>query len=207
MSVRVTEGDDEHAALHEGSGQKAAVGEGELRTRTQPQCKMPNHENNKPRERYYYIEKKLEELEKQEANGGRVEEVRAHRVNPKARQIEDLTLEQLTSNRGMGVYIPSEHKSRILRLYGGFTTRDFDDVFDLNGKIGSIYPNGLLTIVHYIVEGTLAEQLQRFYNDPVSHEILNIVQSIARFCMRTRTTGNCMDEHTGDVWYFSSYGY
>lgn len=143
-------------------------------------------------ENRYYIDEQLKEAEREDQK----------KVHPDPQITVDLTLEQLTSAQGTErVYIPAEHKSRILRLYGGFTVPDFDKVFRLNEKMGSVYPNCWLTMMHYMVEGTLDEQIHKVDEDPVLHEIFNIVQSIVRFWMFRRTDG-CMHDEAGDsVWY------
>jgi hypothetical protein len=156
-------------------------------------------------ENRYYIDEQLKEAEREdqkEIDKRFVADVQMRRVNPDAQSTVDLTLEQLTAAQGTGrVYIPAEHKSRILRLYGGFTVRDFDKVFRLNEKMGSVYSNCWLTFMHYMVEGTLDEQVHRVDDDPALHEIFNIVQSVVRFWMSTRTYG-CMHDEAGDsVWY------
>ena len=151
-------------------------------------------------ENRYYIDEQLKEAEREDQK--KVDPDPQSTVDPDPQSTVDLTLEQLTSAQGTGrVYIPAEHKSRILRLYGGFTVRDFDKVFRLNEKMGSVYPNCWLTIMHYMAEGTLDEQVHKVDEDPALHEIFNIVQSVVRFWMFRRTDG-CMHDEAGDsVWY------
>ena len=143
-------------------------------------------------ENRYYIDEQLREAEREDQK----------KVDSDPQSTVDLTLEQLTSAQGTGrVYIPAEHKSRILRLYGGFTVRDFDKVFHLNEKMGSVYPNCWLTIMHYMAEGTLDEQVHKVDEDPALHEIFNIVQSVVCYWMCRRTNG-CIHDVAGDsVWY------
>ena len=61
------------------------------------------------------------------------------------RLVSELTILELATrsaeNDGPVLYIPHEHRERILRLYGGFTVLDFDEVFDFNTKNGKPYDN------------------------------------------------------------------
>ena len=80
------------------------------------------------------------------------------------------------------LYVPRKHKARILRLYGGFTMLDFDELYDMNNKIGSYYPNCFSTMMFWMNEnnGSLHDQWYKVSDDKVLTDVFNLIQSAVR---------------------------
>lgn len=68
--------------------------------------------------------------------------VKARRTNPNATRVVDMTMEQLMTDDGVRpvLYVPASCSYRMLRLYGGHTMLDFDELYDVNTKIGAPLP-------------------------------------------------------------------
>ena len=120
--------------------------------------------------------------------------VKARRVNKNAERIVDMTIEQLMTDDGDGgpvLYVPAEYKDRILRLYGGFTMLDFDELYDMNTKIGAQYHTCFNTMMFWMneTEGSLRDQWCKVSHDKVLTDVFNLVQSAVR-----SRVGEC-------VWY------
>lgn len=113
-----------------------------------------------------------------------LESVKAKRVNPDAKRVVDMTVEQLMTDDGSGpvLYIPSVHKARILRLYGGHTMLDFDELYDFNSKIGGHLANCFQSMIQWMnhLEGQLLFQWEKVSDDRVLGDVFNIVQSAVR---------------------------
>lgn len=114
-------------------------------------------------------------------------------MNDTATQVVDMTMEQLMTDdaRGPVLYVPADHKDRILRLYGGFTVLDFDEIYDMNGKIGGKYQTCFNTMMFWMNEtdGALRDQWLKVSEDRVLTDVFNLVQSAVR-----SRVGEC-------VWY------
>ena len=103
------------------------------------------------------------------------------RVNERATSVTDLTVEQLMTDDGANpvLFVPSQHYPRILRLYGGHTMLDFDELYDFNVKIGSPYPNCYKSMMYYlnVTHGNMRDQWEKVRSERVISDIFNIVQS------------------------------
>ncbi len=118
--------------------------------------------------------------------------VKTKRVNENAKKIVDMTIEQLmTDDGGPVLYVPAEHKDRILRLYGGFTMLDFDELHDMNAKIGAKYQTCFHTMMFWMNEtkGCLRDEWCKVSHDKLLTDVFNLVQSAVR-----SRVGEC-------VWY------
>lgn len=119
--------------------------------------------------------------------------VKKSRVNDKASYVTDMTVEQLMTDDGASpvLFVPSQHYPRILRLYGGHTMLDFDELYNFNVKIGSPYPNCYQSMMYYLnlTRGDMQDQWEKVRSELVISDIFNIVQSAVR-----ARVGEC-------VWY------
>ena len=122
-----------------------------------------------------------------------VSAVKMKRVNANARRVVDMTMEQLMTDDTDGpvLYVPAECKDRILRLYGGFTMLDFDELYDMNTKIGSEYQTCFNTMMYWmnVTNGALRDQWEKVSHDKVLRDVFNLIQSAVR-----SRVGEC-------VWY------
>ena len=92
------------------------------------------------------------------------------------------------------IYIPAERKDYILKVYGRQTLEDFDKLWNLNEKLGKIYPTSFQTVMYYMntmaEDDSFEEQMQDQFNKLRGSDIatrqlrdmFNIIQS----CIRTR---------------------
>ena len=119
--------------------------------------------------------------------------VKTRRVNEKAERVVDMTMEQLMTDDGNGpvLYVPAEHQPRIVRLYAGFTMLDFDELYDMNAKIGDVYDTCFHTMMHWmnLTRGDMRDQWLKVSDDKVLTDVFNLVQSAVR-----SRVGEC-------VWY------
>ena len=119
--------------------------------------------------------------------------VRHKRIDEKASRVTDMTMEQLMTDDGKSpvLFVPSKHYQRILRLYGGHTMLDFDELYGFNVKIGNPFPNCYTSMMHYlnITHGELRDQWEKVSDERVLGDVFNIVQSAVR-----ARVGEC-------VWY------
>ena len=129
----------------------------------------------------------------QESRERFVQAVRTKRVNPTAQRIVDMTIEQLITDDGQSpvLYVPAAHVDRIVRLYGGFTMLDFDEVFKMNIKIGQPYDNCFNSMVYYmnVTGGDMRDQWEKVSHEKSLADVFNLVQSTVR-----SRVGEC-------VWY------
>ena len=131
-------------------------------------------------------------IEPQAARERFVEAVKTRRVNPDVKLVVDMTVEQLMTDTGSTVlFVPAKHKDRILRIYGGFTMLDFDELFDFNTKIAGGYANCFQSMIFWMnyTSGNLRDQWEKVRTDKVLPDVFNIVQSAVR-----ARVGEC-------VWY------
>ena len=81
------------------------------------------------------------------------------------------------------LYVPEKHRERILRMYGGWTVRDFDHMFGFNAKIGSPYNTSFQSMM-YFMNATggrgMRDQWQKVAHDPRLSDAFNLVQSMVR---------------------------
>lgn len=119
--------------------------------------------------------------------------VRHRRINEKATRVTEMTMEQLMTDDGKGpvLYVPGKHRERILRLYGGHTIMDFDELYQFNVKIGQPYPNCYASMMYYLNEtgGYMQDQWEKLSEERVLGDVFNLVQSAVR-----ARVGEC-------VWY------
>ena len=119
--------------------------------------------------------------------------VKSKRINENATKVANMTMEQLMTDDSNGpvLYVPAEHKKRIMRLYGGFTMLDFDELYDMNSKIGAPYPNCFNSMIFWMnqTNGALRDQWLKVRDDKVVTDVFNLVQSAVR-----SRVGEC-------VWY------
>ena len=92
------------------------------------------------------------------------------------------------------IYIPVERKDYKLKVYGRQTLEDFDKLWNLNEKLGKIYPTSFQTVMYYMntmaEDDSFEEQMQDQFNKLRGSDIatrqlrdmFNIIQS----CIRTR---------------------
>lgn len=122
-----------------------------------------------------------------------VSAVKMKRINANAKRVVDMTMEQLMTDNTNGpvLYVPAEQKDRILRLYGGFTMLDFDDLYDMNTKIGSEYHTCYNTMMYWmnVTHGAMRDQWEKVSHDRVLTDVFNLIQSAVR-----SRVGEC-------VWY------
>ena len=80
------------------------------------------------------------------------------------------------------LYVPYAHKGRIMRLYGGHTMLDFDELYEFNTKIGSYYPNCYQSMMFWLNEtrGELRDQWEKVSSDRILKDVFNMVQSAVR---------------------------
>tara|TARA_Y100001980_G_C14248378_1_gene94384 strand:- start:55 stop:498 length:444 start_codon:yes stop_codon:yes gene_type:complete len=127
------------------------------------------------------------------ANTRFVAAVKAKRVTENATRVVDLTIEQMMTDDGSGpvLYVPGHQRARILRLYGGHTFLDFDELYDFNRKIGAPYDNCFASMMYWMnkTQGILRDQFQKLAHDALLSDLFNIVQSAVR-----ARVGEC-------VWY------
>lgn len=119
--------------------------------------------------------------------------VKKQRVNNNATLVTDMTIEQLMTDDGESpvFFVPSKHYQRILRLHGGHTMLDFDELYEFNVNIGSPYPNCYNSMMYYLnlLGGELRDQWEKVKTERVLSDVFNIVQSAVR-----ARVGEC-------VWY------
>lgn len=112
-------------------------------------------------------------------------------VNKDARKIDQVPVKELAEAGAL--WIPPEHKDRILRLYGELTFGDFDQPpYEMNKKTGSKFRTCFQTMMHWMNQtgGALQDQYDKLTGDEdYMRDVFNIVQST----VRTR-----LSEH---VWY------
>lgn len=80
----------------------------------------------------------------------------------------------------ISLYVPMEHKGRILRLFGGHTLRDFDKLYDLNTCIGGEFSNCFASMIHIMNKsgGNRTQFSSKLKKHPLYADLLNIVQSL-----------------------------
>ena len=122
-----------------------------------------------------------------DAHARYVQAVKTRRVNSDARRVVDMTVEQLMTDDGTGgpvLYVPgpAHHRDRILRLYGGFTMLDFDELFSTNTKIGGWQDNCYNSMMFWMNEtgGDLRDQWHKISHDPILKDVFNLIQSAVR---------------------------
>ena len=73
-------------------------------------------------------------------------------------------------------------RDRMLRLYGGFTMLDFDELYATNTKIGAPYDNCFQSMMYYMnaTNGHLRDQWAKVSDDPVLTDVFNLIQSAVR---------------------------
>ena len=105
--------------------------------------------------------------------------VRQKRVNKNASHVTHMTVEQLMTDDGKSpvLFVPCKHYPRILRLYGGHTMLDFDELYEFNVKIGSPYPNCYKSMMYYlnVTHGNMRDQWEKVCSERVLSDIFNIV--------------------------------
>ena len=111
--------------------------------------------------------------------------VKQRRINPEASRVVDMTMEQLMTDVGENqpvLYVPAEHRARMLRLYGGFTMLDFDELFDMNTKLCGIERNCYNTMMYWMnaTKGDLRDQWLKVSHDKILTDVFNLVQSAIR---------------------------
>ena len=83
---------------------------------------------------------------------------------------------------GAVLYVPAKRRDRMLRLYGGFTMLDFDELYATNTKIGAPYDNCFQSMMYYMnaTNGHLRDQWAKVSDDPVLTDVFNLIQSAVR---------------------------
>ena len=97
------------------------------------------------------------------------------------RTIDQVPVRELVE--GGALWIPAEHRKRILELYRGFTFSDFDQVFDMNRKIGAKGRTCFHTMMYWMnqTEGRTQDQYDKLTGDePYMRDVFNILQSAVR---------------------------
>ena len=132
-------------------------------------------------------------IEPKDAAERHIAAVRASRIDTKAKHLVECTMEDLMSDDGSSpvLYVPAKHRHRILRLYGGHTIEDFDQLYSFNSKIGAPFDNCFKSMMFYmnLSNGDLEDQWDKVAHERVLKDVFNIIQSAVR-----SRVGEC-------VWY------
>lgn len=106
-----------------------------------------------------------------------------HDPMPYAVETSIATLMQDTDGKRPTLYVPPEHKGRVLRLFGGHTMDDFDKLYGFNEKIGAPFPKCFNSMMYYMNNtslGELRDQWSKLSHDALLSDLFNIVQSAVR---------------------------
>ena len=103
-------------------------------------------------------------------------------MTAKKKKTVDMTICELCETPPY-LYIPTDEKARILRLWGGFTMCDFDKFFKINLKFGTdsnINCYQCMMVRMNETEGRLRDQYEKLLGEDSLADIFNILQSAVR---------------------------